>query len=88
MWKIKRSNSLLIKFLVYADASDACNQLNFQLGPTSIGTTIPSRSWNIKVNIENKILPPTRKKLQKIPNPGKCKFQFAFRYFKYVWYNK
>ena len=34
---------------VYADSSAACNTLDFQLGPAAIGTTIPSRQWNIKV---------------------------------------
>ena len=34
---------------MFADASDSCNQLNFQLGPTAIGTTIATRSWSIKV---------------------------------------
>jgi hypothetical protein len=37
-------------FTVYADASDSCNQLNFQMGPTGIDTTIPTRQWNIKVS--------------------------------------
>lgn len=36
--------------LVYADASDSCNTLDFQLGQTGIGTTIPTRQWNIKVS--------------------------------------
>ena len=35
---------------MYADASDSCNTLDFQLGPVAIGTTIPARQWNIKVN--------------------------------------
>ena len=35
---------------VYADASDSCNMLNFQLGNTGIGTTVPTRQWNIKVH--------------------------------------
>ena len=34
---------------VYADSSAACNTLDFQLGSTAIGTTIPTRQWNIKV---------------------------------------
>jgi hypothetical protein len=38
---------------VYADASDSCNMINFQLGNAGIGTTIPARSWNIKVKSEN-----------------------------------
>lgn len=40
----------LVAFLtVYADASSVCNMLNFQLGSIGIGTTIPTRQWNIKV---------------------------------------
>jgi hypothetical protein len=35
---------------VYVDASNNCNTAAFQLGQTAIGTTIPSRAWNIKVN--------------------------------------
>jgi hypothetical protein len=34
---------------VYVDASNNCNTAAFQLGQTGIGTTIPSRAWNIKV---------------------------------------
>jgi hypothetical protein len=34
---------------VYVDASDACNTLAFQLGQTAVGTTIPTRSWSLKV---------------------------------------
>jgi hypothetical protein len=34
---------------VYVDASTACNTLAFQLGQTGIGTTIPTRSWSLKV---------------------------------------
>jgi hypothetical protein len=37
--------------LVYAEASDSCNTLDFQLGPTGIGTTIPTRQWNIRVQL-------------------------------------
>ena len=37
---------------VYVDASDECNMVNFQLGTSGIGTTIPTRQWNLKV-IEN-----------------------------------
>jgi len=36
-------------FTVFVDASDSCNQLNFQLGPNGIGTTVVTRSWNLKV---------------------------------------
>jgi hypothetical protein len=34
---------------VYVDASDLCNTAAFQLGQTAIGTSIPARSWNLKV---------------------------------------
>ena len=34
---------------MYVDASDNCNEFNFQLGPTGIGATIPARNWNMKV---------------------------------------
>jgi len=34
---------------LYADASPSCNTLDFQLGSTAVGTTIATRSWNIKV---------------------------------------
>jgi len=34
---------------MYADASSSCNQLNFQLGNAGVGTTIPTRQWNIKI---------------------------------------
>ena len=33
---------------MYAEIN-GCNTLDFQLGPTGIGTTIPTRQWNIKV---------------------------------------
>jgi hypothetical protein len=33
---------------VYVDVTDTCNTAAFQLGQTAIGTSIPSRSWNIK----------------------------------------
>lgn len=36
---------------VYVDANTACNDLNFQFGNTAVGTTIPSRSWSVKVCI-------------------------------------
>ena len=36
-------------FLVYVDATDACNTAAFQLGTAAIGTSIPARSWNLKV---------------------------------------
>ena len=36
-------------FLVYVDATDNCNIATFQLGQTAVGTTIPARSWNLKV---------------------------------------
>jgi hypothetical protein len=47
----KETKKKCFVFLVYADASDTCNQLNFQLGPTAIGTSIPTRQWNIKVKV-------------------------------------
>ncbi len=34
---------------MYVDASPSCNNLNFQLGNTGVGTTIPTRTWSIKV---------------------------------------
>jgi hypothetical protein len=34
---------------VYVDATDSCNTAAFQLGQTAIGTTIPTRAWNLKV---------------------------------------
>jgi hypothetical protein len=43
--------------LVYAEASDSCNTLDFQLGPTGIGATIPTRQWNIRVGDLNSFLP-------------------------------
>ena len=36
-------------FPVYVDASDACNNMDFQFGNNGFGTTIPTRSWSIKV---------------------------------------
>ncbi len=35
--------------LVYVEASECCNDLTFKLGNMGIGTTIPGRSWSIKV---------------------------------------
>jgi len=35
---------------VYAEIN-GCNTIDFQLGPTGIGTTIPTRQWNIRVSI-------------------------------------
>ena len=40
-------------FSVYVDATDACNTLAFQLGSVGVGTSIPSRSWNLKVSIQS-----------------------------------
>jgi hypothetical protein len=37
--------------LVYVDASDICNTAAFQLGTTAIGTTLATRSWNLKVRL-------------------------------------
>ena len=34
---------------VYVDASTACNDLTFLLGETASGTTLATRSWNIRV---------------------------------------
>ena len=34
---------------VYVDASEMCNDLRFMLGSNAVGTTIPTRSWDIKV---------------------------------------
>ena len=35
---------------MYVDASDACNELNFQLGNSAMGVTaVATRSWSIKV---------------------------------------
>jgi hypothetical protein len=50
---VERINLANFTAAVYADASDACNQLNFQLGPTAIGTSIPTRQWNIKVILKS-----------------------------------
>lgn len=36
-------------FSVFVDASDACNRMDFQFGNNGYGTTIPTRSWSIKV---------------------------------------
>jgi hypothetical protein len=36
---------------VLVDSSNSCNMLNFQMGNTAIGTTLATRSWNIKVII-------------------------------------
>ena len=36
-------------FTVFVDASDACNNMDFQFGNNGYGTTIPTRSWSIKV---------------------------------------
>ena len=35
---------------MYVDATDACNTASFQLGSAPVGTSIPSRSWNLKVH--------------------------------------
>ncbi len=40
-------------FQVYVDASPSCNTLAFQLGQTAIGTTIPVRTWSLKVRKNN-----------------------------------
>jgi hypothetical protein len=45
----------LCLYIVYAEASDACNSLDFQLGPTGIGATIPTRQWNIRVTFATSI---------------------------------
>ena len=38
-------------FLVYVEASDSCNELNFQLGASANGlTAVATRSFNIKVS--------------------------------------
>ena len=43
-------NLITLLFLVYVDASDACNDLNFLLGDTAAtGTTLASRSWSVRV---------------------------------------
>lgn len=34
---------------MYFDASDACHDLNFQLGQTGIGTSLATRTWSIKI---------------------------------------
>ena len=52
LWKYTTLIADIINFLtvlVYADSSDSCNTLDFQLGNNGLGTTIASRSWNIKV---------------------------------------
>ncbi len=35
--------------LVYLDSSNSCNELSFTLGANAVGTTIPTRTWSIKV---------------------------------------
>ena len=49
---------LLLKYiLVYVDASEQCNELNFQLGASSTA----ARSWSIKVtqvSCDSELLPP------------------------------
>lgn len=34
---------------MYVDSSDQCNELSMLLGTTAVGTTIPTRSWTIRV---------------------------------------
>lgn len=34
---------------MYVDASEACNDLSFQLGANGIGTAVANRAWSIKV---------------------------------------
>ena len=41
---------LYVRFLVYVDASDSCNELAFTLGEGS-ANTVTSRSWRIKVSM-------------------------------------
>jgi hypothetical protein len=43
-----KAESIDKSYSVYVDATDTCNTAAFQLGQTAIGTSIPSRSWNIK----------------------------------------
>jgi hypothetical protein len=49
-------HSFIDFFLVYVDASESCNQLNFQLGPNGIGTAVATRSWNLKVIYNNQVI--------------------------------
>lgn len=35
---------------MYVDASNSCNMLNFQLGTNAMGTTLATRSWNIRIS--------------------------------------
>ena len=42
--------------VVYVDATDICNTAAFQLGQTAVGTTLATRSWNIKVGITYRAL--------------------------------
>jgi len=34
---------------MYVDSSDQCNELSMLLGTTAVGTTLPTRSWTIRV---------------------------------------
>ena len=43
------SDFFFIFVLVYVDANDNCNMLNFNLGNNGLGTGIATRSWSIKV---------------------------------------
>jgi len=42
--------------LVYVGASPSCNLLVFQLGQAAVGTTIPVRSWSLKVSLNPRCL--------------------------------
>ena len=33
---------------MYVDASEFCNDLNFQLGSSAVGTTLATRTWSVK----------------------------------------
>ena len=37
-------------FLVYFEASQSCNDLDFQLGNVAVGTTTATRAWSIKIS--------------------------------------
>ena len=41
---------------MYVDASDSCNTAAFQLGQAAIGTTLATRTWNIKVGSSGPVL--------------------------------
>ena len=57
---------------MYVDASDSCNQLNFQLGPNGMGTAVATRTWNLKVNEPDEAL-------------KNCKFTRKIKFHSKIW---